>query len=144
MKIMNKSEYIFSKNGVYIIRTDHSSDRFDDPKRLVNDLDKKLFFNGSIDRVQKIGKKNRVYGFFSRILEIGMICEYREDNKGHVKGNHLIIITWIGYLNESIQKTIESFKMKNKSDEKIYLEYVDLETELGTKIKIIGELNYEI
>lgn len=122
---LDKKNYIYNYQDKYIIRTNHTKDRFDDSNRAVTKKKKLQLFKKAIKYCQIEGRGGQVYVFFVKLTNVGMVIDYREDKKGKVEGNNLIMVTWIGDVTQlPISKTMLTFKLKYKNDIRKILEQI--------------------
>jgi hypothetical protein len=87
------NEYIYNYKGKWIIDTKHAADRFLQRSTIeISDLE--FLFKKAIEWVLKKGQE-REYLFFSRSRRQGIVVDYRKDGRGKIKGNNLVVITFL-------------------------------------------------
>lgn len=122
---LDPNEYILFYRDKWIIDTKHAIERkvrgsLDDAKKL---------FKRSIDSLlDKKLKTNQVYLIASKSLKIAAIVDYRKDIRGRVKGNNLILITWLGdYTKPPMnKKSPGDIFLTNPNDKRLIVEYKDV------------------
>lgn len=116
-------EYTFLYKDTWVIDTFHKLDRVE--KRGSNKGQTNLF-KKAIDWLLKT-KKSKEYLFVSKSSRLGMVVDYRKDKMKKVKGNHLIIITWLGDVTKKLKKSPDEVFAK-KGTEKVLLEDLGIDS----------------
>jgi hypothetical protein len=120
-------EYLFLYRDKWIVDTFHKLER---SHQRSSTKDNEDLFKKAIDWLLNKNKPAAKFLFVSKSSKLGMVVDYRPDKKKKVKGNHLIIITWLGNVQKDLKKTPEQVTAK-KGTEKVLVE------ELNEYMKII-------
>jgi adenosyl cobinamide kinase/adenosyl cobinamide phosphate guanylyltransferase len=105
-------EYVFLYRDKWVIDTFHKLDRA--KQRGATELQTHLFVKAIDHLIDKLKSKSGKYLFVSKSTGLGMVVDHRGDRKSRLKGDHLIIVTWLGDVTKQpINKTPEQVTAKN-------------------------------
>lgn len=93
-------EYNFYYKGKWVIDTFHKLDREKQRESESRDLFRKAI-NWLLTNKSKGGME---YLFVSKSTKMAMVVDYRKDKANRVKGNNLIIVSWLGNTVKDLKK----------------------------------------
>lgn len=119
---LNPDEYIFQHAGIWVIDTNHTLQRSKDRPTGQDKL--QILLIQIIEWLKSKGRQSLKYLFLKKSTKQGVIVDYRPDKNGKVKGNQVILVTWLGNVEKSLKKPIDQVVTKDQKDVKVILERV--------------------